>query len=33
MTRLITLLDRHPTLCLCAVLAGLLIVAAMEVPR
>lgn len=33
MTRLFALLDRYPTLCLCAVLAGMLIVAAMEVPR
>lgn len=33
MTRLITIMDRYPTLCLFAVLAGLLIVAALEVPR
>lgn len=33
MIRLLAILDRYPTLCLCAVLAGLLIVAAMEVPR
>lgn len=33
MTRLFTLMDRYPSLCLCAVLAGLLIVAALEVPR
>lgn len=33
MTRLITLMDRYPTLCLYAVLIGMLIVAAMEVPR
>lgn len=33
MTRLITLLDRYPSLCLCAALVCLLIVAALEVPR